>query len=88
MADDHDVPVSCQMMLSFIARYYARYVINPTAPLPANFFWKNPRERAEYKALLEKAVELGKKAQVVARLPGHQVQRSPHNGDFFLDDKE
>jgi hypothetical protein len=75
-------------MLCFIARFYQRYVLaNPSKPLPADFFMGrgSPLERAEYQELLRQAVELGKKAEVIARIPGREMQRSPHNTVYFWD---
>jgi hypothetical protein len=82
-------------MLRFVSVFYERFgspargLDGRLPPLPQDFFLRpggeGRRERAEYRAFLERTRAIARSAEIIAKLGPDQVQRSPRSERLFLD---
>lgn len=73
-------------MMRWVSRYYSQYNHRGgkrQSPPPHNFF--QPQGNKDYKLFLQWTQRIAASATLIATLDSDEVQRSPLNGDFFLD---
>lgn len=73
-------------MMSFVRKFYCDFIAkipaNKQKPPPPNFY--NPRVNKKYAEFLQRTIGIAVSATLVVELKDEQIQRSPHNTEFFV----
>jgi hypothetical protein len=69
-------------MLGLMRLFYTKYCRKKKKVPPLNFFTELPSH--DYVSFYDRTLQIAKSAEVLARIPQEQVQRSSVNDNFFL----